>query len=339
MLLSGRRNRARTSLASRAGSRVTPKRRDLIVLVLLTAIGAYVVSKGAVAPAANVRFVPERHPQTTWAACNRNARNGKPSTFTPLSDAQAASLVTPEPETRPYNDRPYVLLGKRYPGANKYVPTLAQLQRYRDSRTSLGQPLLQFNPYLRYVDGRDSMRDPSTDDLIQWAAHKWGIPENWLRAEYVQESYWNQFQLGDETSVSPGWYALYPFQSRVPHSSDVYPSLGITQVKWIPNGAAGPGTEPLRWESTAFNIDDQAAMVRFYYDNPSGARSSWGDSSYAPCEAWQSIGGWYSPYPWGNAGQAHYVREVRGNLAERVWESPSFLGWSASSFPTGITFK
>ena len=35
---------------------------------------------------------------------------------------------------------------------------------------------MQFNPYLQYVDGRDGMTDPSTDDLIQWAAHKWGIP-------------------------------------------------------------------------------------------------------------------------------------------------------------------
>jgi hypothetical protein len=338
-LLNGRRNRDSTGFVSGAGSRLRFGRRGFIVVVLLAAIAAYGVSRSPLLTAASADTKPERHPQTTWVACNRNAHNGKPSTFRPLSDAEAASLVTPEPETRPYNARPYELNGVSYPAANDYVPTAAQLRRYRDSRTSSGEPLLQFNPYLRYVDGRDGLKHPSTDDLIQWAAHKWGIPENWLRAEYVQESYWNQFQLGDMTPVSSSWYRSYPFQSRVPGTSDVYQSLGITQVRWAPDGSLGPGTEPLRWESTAFNIDDQAATVRFYFDNPSGARSSWGDPTYAPCEKWRSIGGWYRPFPWGNADQAWYVASVRRHLANRDWASSSFLGWSPSSFPRGIRFR
>ena len=232
-----------------------------------------------------------------------------------------------------------MMQGKYYAAANDYVPTAMQVREARDSRTSTGEPLLEFNPYARYVDGHDDMRDPSTDDLIQWAAHKWGIPENWLRAEYVLESYWNQFQLGDATRVEPNWYGLYPYQSRIPHTSTVYQSLGITQVRWIPDGSLHPGTEPLRWESTAFNVDEQAATLRFYYDNPSGARSSWGDPTYAPCQAWRSIGAWFRPYPWGNAGQAAYVKAVRHELDGRVWHSSSFLGWSPSSFPRGITFK
>ena len=256
-----------------------------------------------------------------------------------MSDAQAAALVTPEPETRPYNLRPYTVRGKRYPSVNDYVPTAAQIRRYRDSRTSLGQSLLEFNPYVRYVDGRDGMRRPSTDDLIQWAAHKWGIPANWLRAEYISESYWNQFQLGDDTRVSSRWYHLYPYQSRIPHTTNVYQSLGIAQVRWTPNGSLGPGTEPLRWESTAFNVDEQASRVRFYYDNPSGARSSWGDATYVPCQEWRSIGGWYRPYPWGNAAQADYIRSAQEHLSGHDWLSAGFLGWSPSSFPPGITFK
>jgi hypothetical protein len=183
------------------------------------------------------------------------------------------------------------------------------------------------------------MPHPSTDDLIQWAAHKWGIPENWLRAEYVVESHWNQFQLGDNTRVSSHWYRLYPYQSDIPHTSDVYQSPGVEQVRWTPDGSLEPGTEPLRWKSTAFNLDEQAAKVRFYYDNPSGARSSWGDPTYVPCEKWRSIGGWYRPYPWGNAGQASYITTVRAALDGRDWTSPSFLAWSPSSFPPGITFR
>ncbi len=284
-------------------------------------------------------MTPDRHPRTGWTPCNRNSRSRKPSTFTPLSDAAAASLITPERETRHYNATAYAVDGRWFAPVNDYVPTSAQLRNFRRSRTSAGQALLRFNPYFRYVDGRDGLSSPSTDDLIQWAAQKWGIPENWLRAEFVLESYWSQFQLGDEAPVSSRWYGLYPIQARIPDSHSVYQSLGITQVKWIPDGSVGAGSEPLRWESTAFNLDYQAATVRFYYDNPQGARSSWGDASYAPCQRWNSIGGWFEPYPWDNHGQQTYVEQVRQHLAHRDWTTSSFAHWKPSSFPPEVRFK
>jgi hypothetical protein len=335
-LRTGKRERASGRLGSTAKSAWVRQWRRFIVVVLFAAIGGCAPTGTFLSSA---HYKSERHPQTAWAPCNRNARNKKPSTFTPLSDAKAAALITPEPETRRYNGKPYTIRGTRYPATNDYVPTAGQIRRYRASRTSAGQPLLQFNPYARYVDGRDGIRHPSTDDLIQWAAHKWGIPENWLRAEYVVESYWNQFNLGDATPVSSRWYRLYPYQTRIPTTSSVYQSLGIAQVKWIPDGSVGPGTEPLRWESTAFNVDEQAARVRFYYDNPSGARAAWNDPTYTPCERWRSIGAWYSPYPWANAAQAGYIKTVRSDLAARTWASGSFLDWTPSSFPRGIIFR
>ena len=277
--------------------------RAIASLLIIGIVAAAAVIFGVGKSAAKRPAEGRADPQTAWAACNRNAHNSKPSTFVPLSDAAAAALVTPEPETRPLQRSPVHRRGKRYPGANEYVPTTAQIEQFRSARTSSGQPVLQFNPYFRYVDGRDGMHDPTTDELIQWSAHKWGIPEDWLRAEYVQESYWNQFQLGDEHTVPRSWYDLIRAGPR-PETLEVYRSLGITQVQWTPDGSIGPGSNPLRWESTAFNLDYQAAMVRFYYDNPGGARTSWGDTTYAPCQAWRSIGGWYRPYPWGNTGQA-----------------------------------
>jgi hypothetical protein len=310
----------------------------LVAALVLGAIVAYFLTQGSSSSVATVRMARESHPQTGWAACNRNARNGKPSTFTPLSDQAAAALVTPEPETRPYNARPYWIRGKRYPSLNTYVPTAAQLRAFHSSKVSNGTPVEQFNPYTKYVDGLDGLRDPSTDDLIQWSAHKWGIPENWLRAEYTLESAWNGFMLGDEATVSRSWYERYPLQARVPNSLSVYTSMGITQVKWIPDNSVGAGTEPLRWESTAFNLDYQAAVIRFYYDNPSGSRSSWGDSSYAPCEAWRSIGGWDEPYPWGNSEQASYVANVQARLRDRVWAQSSFID-STLPFPPVVKFR
>jgi hypothetical protein len=261
------------------------------------------------------------------------------STFRPLSDRGAAALVTHRPETRPYNARPFRIAGKPYASLNAYIPTAAALHAFRKSKISTGQPVEQFNPYLKFVNGLDGLRHPSTDDLIQWGAHKWGIPENWLRAEYVAESYWNGFQLGDQATVRRSWYKLYPYQARVPNSLSVYTSLGLTQVKWIPDGSVGAGTEPLRWRSTAFNIDYQAAMVRFYYDNPSGARSSWGDKTYSPCEKWASVGGWFEPYPWHNAGQQQYIQSVQHHLRNRDWATSTFVHWRPASFPPGVKFR
>jgi hypothetical protein len=286
--------------------------------------------------AAALNYQPERHPQTAWASCNRNAHNTGPSTFHPLSDAAAAGLITHQPETRPDNARSYTLDGVTYPATTRYVPSDAQLKRFRAARTSLGQNVLQFNPYLRFVDGRDGLANPSTDDLIQWAAHKWGIPENWLRAEYVLESYWSSYQLGDVEPVSRSDYQRYPLQSRVPGRLQAYQSLGITQVRWAPSGWVGAGTEPLRWESMAFNIDYQAAMVRFFYDNPGGSRTSWRDATYSPCQKWNSIGGWFASYPWLSAGQAKYVSAVQGNLARTAWRSGDFLTWKPSTLPPGV---
>jgi hypothetical protein len=311
----------------------------LAILAAIAIAGAGCAASQTSESAGAVAATSGSHPQAGWAPCNRNAQSGRASAFRPLSSGAAAALVAHQPETRPFNARQYVLDGRRYPSLNSYVPTRAELRRFRRARLSDGRTVVRFNPYLVYVDGRDGLRHPSTDDLIQWGAHKWGIPEDWLRAEYVQESYWNGFQLGDQASVGPRWYAVYPPQARVPGSHQVFESMGITQVKWRVDGSVGAGTEPLRWESTAFNIDYQAAMVRFYYDNPSQARSAWGDASYAPCQAWRSVGGWFSPYPWGNSGQAQYAGLVQQHLASRAWALPDFVHWAPDSSPPGVRFR
>lgn len=308
--------------------------------VLASMIAACVLSGALIAAASARRSAsrPERDPQRTWVACNRNALAGGPSTFTPLSDAAAAALVTREPETRSYNGKAYRLEGRRYPAPNDYLPTASQLAAFRASTTSFGQTVTQLNPYLSYVDGRDGLRDPSTDDLIQWAAHKWGIPEDWLRAQFVEESYWNTYMLGDVATVPQASYLEYPPQQRAHGRLAVYESSGIAQVKWVPDGSSDPGTEPLSWESTAFSLDFQGAMVRFYFDNPSGSRGAWGDATYTPCQKWQSIGAWNSPYPWANAEQQSYVASVQHLLDSAAWKTNVFLSWTPASFPPGISF-
>jgi hypothetical protein len=252
---------------------------------------------------------PTPGPQKTWAA---------PGTR-PLSDGRAAACVVHRPETRLENTT-----------YNNYVPTDAQLKAFHSAIDDSGSPADQDVPTRVYVTGRPGLSKPSTDDLIQWAAHKWGIPEDWIRADMAVESWWVQTDLGDRATVASNWYTLYPQRARISGTSDVYQSMGISQVKWIPDGSDETGTEPLRWKSTAFALDYYAAKIRYYYDGDCG----WCGSGYSAGQAWNSVGGWYEPSPWGNSNQESYIGQVKSDLANRVWEQPGFAH-AAPASPLG----
>jgi hypothetical protein len=238
-------------------------------------------------------------PQTAWA----------PPHTRPLPDAQAAALVRREPEIRSANAP-----------ANDYVPSTSELAAFYCAVNQQGQTAVRANPLNRYVDGRDGLRAPSTDELIQWVAHKWGIPEDWIRADMAEESWWRMSTLSDRASVSSNWYTLYPPTAQIAGTSETYQSMGIAQIKWRPDGSDGAGTEPLRWKSTAFNLDYYAASVRYFYDGDCG----WCGSGYSAGQQWNSIGAWYSPYPWANSGAQSYIQAVQNVLGQRTWARPGF---------------
>jgi len=222
----------------------------------------------------------------------------------PLPDAEAAGLVSPAREVRPANKR-----------ANRYLPSSRQLDAFRRARTSHGQTMVEFNPLYRYVTGRPKgLRRATTDELIQWVSHKWGIPTNVIRAQMVVESHWRQGFMGDPEHVPADWYGRYPRQSRA-RGSDVFESLGIAQVKWRPDGSVGAGTEPLRWRSTAFNLDYYGATLRFFYDGD----CRWCGPGYGPGQASNSVAAWYSPDPWNNGDARGYLRRVQQAIGSRAW--------------------
>ena len=97
--------------------------------------------------------------------------------YTPLSDAQAAADVTAEPENRPANTP-----------ENEDMPSAAALQAFYSARNNHGQTVVQANPYDAYVTGHYT---GTTDEIIQWAAWKWGIPADWLRAAMAYKAAFN----------------------------------------------------------------------------------------------------------------------------------------------------
>ena len=245
--------------------------------------------------------------------------------FAPLSDVAARARVCTKGENRPRNVT-----------ANAYVPSPAELSAFLSATDQYGGSNASGNPYVTHVTGGCGGAGMTTDEIIQCTAAKWGIPADWLRAEYVVESSWEQVDprtgkpaMGDRNYVGTAAAAKYPDFSRETDANGnltgyVWQSLGLTQVRYNPNGSVGTGTEPLRWKSSAFNADYQGSVVRYYYDDPQGTRSNWGDPSYHAGQDWWSIGGWFNPYPWQNSGQASYISSVQAKLASRPWEQSGF---------------
>jgi hypothetical protein len=248
--------------------------------------------------------------RTTWATTSQ--------TFTPANDQAASALVKRTPELWTQNT-----------ARNAYFPSNAELALFNAQLTSQEDP--SSNPFFHLVTGRCYLSDPTTDELIQWAAHKWGIPTDRLRAEMHLESKWSMDMKGDRlTMPTLDLYNANPPQARIVGGLDVWQSLGIAQVKWDPRPELdlGPGAEPLRWKSTAFNIDFCCAQVRFMLDDPGNHRTNWGDSSYVRGQYDVCQGGWFNPYPWRNAPMLDYVANIDARVDDKPWLLADFTNVS-----------
>jgi hypothetical protein len=228
----------------------------------------------------------------------------------PLSDAAAAALVRTSPELRPANAT-----------ANAHAPTADEIRAFHEARYTSGGNKGQLNSeVITTLPDVSGNFVGTTDEILQWASYKWGIPLDVVRAVAQNESNWNMSYLGDLATVSDT--AGYPAYS-VKSPTQVYQSLGIMQVKWKADGSRHAGTEPLRHTSTAFNVDYWAANIRFFFDG--GARLWFGSNgAYAPADGWLSIGAWYNPTPWKNADQLLYIDHVQQKVARHAWTSTGF---------------
>jgi autotransporter family porin len=192
-----------------------------------------------------------------------------------LSDAAAAEHVRHAGEIRPDNAT-----------ANHTVPTGQQLADFRSASKE---------PYTSRVTGNFV---GSTDEIIQWAAWKWGVDEDVMRAVAVLESDWNQDMVGDGGVT-----------------------FGLMQIKTqLAGGDNGwPGTFPLARDSTPFNADYYGRAFRSCYDG----RESWLGGGYRSGDGWGCVGCWFSG-DWHDSGAEEYISSVKQFLADRDWEKPDF---------------
>jgi autotransporter family porin len=152
----------------------------------------------------------------------------------------------------------------------------------------------------------------TTTEIIQWAACKWGIDEDTIRAVAVQESSWYESWKGDICAGNAAWA-----------------SWGLTQIKsYDCSGAPIWGGYPATSQHTALNVDLYAARLRSCYDGDFYDGGSWlynGQTVQQIAAAkgwdyvfWGCVGSWFSG-SWYDAGAQNYIGLIKNHLANRTW--------------------
>ena len=150
----------------------------------------------------------------------------------------------------------------------------------------------------------------TTDEIIQWAACKWGIADDIVRAQAVDESHWQMNEESDYEPRSNGHCAQGDNRDPCPTS------FGILQIKWYYNPDTNPvnNSYPHSKTMTAFSLDYTLANLRGCYEGWQyfGAKTR-GD--LMGC-----LGAWYSG-GWHDSGANGYISRVQGFLADKEWRS------------------
>jgi hypothetical protein len=155
----------------------------------------------------------------------------------------------------------------------------------------------------------------TTDEIFQWAAVKWGIPDNVIRAIAYAESNWNQSNYGDDVDnraeCLPGYREL-----PCPVTFGI---VGVNSTSW-------PGIFPWNHESTAAAVDVLGAWLRGCYEGwvwwlrDHGNRSH---GTYHAGDLWGCVGAWSSGN-WYDSAAESYIAAVKHWYAARPWLQPGF---------------
>jgi len=161
----------------------------------------------------------------------------------------------------------------------------------------------------------------TTQQILEWAACKWGISQDIVFAQAAAESTWRQNYLGDWGTEAAG--CLPGHGTGADGRPGQCPqSVGILQTKYRLWKAAWPGLAA----STAMNADVAYAIWRSCFDG----YEIWLKNSapraqpYHAGDLWGCIGRWFAG-SWYTPPADRYIRRVKELLRKRVWVQPSFL--------------
>ena len=233
---------------------------------------------------------------------------------------------------------------------NQYVPDPTRVQRAllrRQKGTSSHQDRRWVTWLLPRVDGQYT---GTTDEIIQWAACKWGVSDNLLRAIAEQESTWYQrllyrngrcvVQLGCGDLVKRPSAATRKYCDVLARHGRDYQAdfrrgvcpetFGLMGVKswqapsWGRMRGNQNGTFPFNRDSTAFNVDYRAADLRGCLEGWQRWLDGTGTRNYRPGKVWGCVGAWYSG-DWRTPAADRYIAQVKRLLRDRPWLRPEWI--------------
>ena len=165
----------------------------------------------------------------------------------------------------------------------------------------------------------DGVFTGTTQQILRWAACKWGIDEDLVLAQAAVESWWRQTNLGD---WGPNPAACAPGHGiGVDGKAGMCPeSYGILQNRYSLERSTWPAAE----RSTAMNADVAYAIWRACFEG----YESWLNNverigEYAAGDEWGCIGRWFAGR-WHTPAAETYIAKVKQYITERIWEQPDF---------------
>ena len=219
------------------------------------------------------------------------------------SDAQCAARVRRQPEDRPANVAHNATPGNQQLGSDVFS----------------GDDPRAYSEFGVRVTGYFS---GTTDETLQWAACKWGIDEDIVRAQAAVESWWHSDAKGDwgtEAGRCPPGHGL-GVDDPVNHPDTCPESWGLLQTRYPYHVSAWPGMA----SSSAFQVDAAYAVWRACYEGYEGWLNQVGHGQdYAPGDVWGCVGRWYAGR-WHTSEAEYYIGRVKAYLNARVWDQPYF---------------
>jgi len=157
----------------------------------------------------------------------------------------------------------------------------------------------------------------TTEQILRWAACKWGIDQNMVFAQAAVESWWRQTTKGDwESSGCPPGHG-----PGVDGRPGLCPqSWGILQNRYPYEKSSWPGIA----RSTAMNADTAYAIWRACF----AGYETWLNTvqhgrQYKAGDAWGCVGRWFAGR-WHTKAANQYVAKVRQYLRQKIWRTKNF---------------
>ncbi len=195
----------------------------------------------------------------------------------------------------------------------------------------------------------------TTDEIFQWAACKWGLPDNVLRGMAVRESTWFQYETypsgrcvtyygcgdffssetrADRKVFCDGLdtfghdYQVDYGDGYCPKTFSILGEMSWSNPSWGFAWAGNQnGTFPFNRNSTAFAADYLAAHLRGCYNGWEWWLNKTGG------DLWGCVGSWYSG-DWHSAAADGYISRVKNEISNHRWLQASWPSEGPACDPT-----